>query len=364
MSVIKKWILKIYVNIKFIIKFWKTENSLSLNEAQKILHKFYPKRNIALAQNVNYEPKYDLMIIVPVYNAERFLESCISSLLGQQTQYSYYIVFVDDGSTDKSAMILDKYSQCNNIKIIHQQNMGISAARNIALKNICGNYLMFVDSDDILPDNTIETLMNLAEEKNADIVEGQYKSFISDDEIDIHKHERFQSSNLTKLNGYAWGKIISSEKLLNLAFPKGYEYEDTIISTLLIPSCKKIYVTNDVTYYYRKNEQGITSALYNRKSSIDTLYITLYCFAEALNRNYKISVEDYLKQVRLNWIRTKNMPHDVRKAIFIVEVDFFEKNYKIDKTIKKSNLLKLQKTLQKHSYLGFKWIMNYWEILG
>ena len=79
--------------------------------------------------------------------------------------------------------------------------MGISAARNIALKNICGNYLMFVDSDDILPDNTIETLMNLAEEKNADIVEGQYKSFISDDEIDIHKHERFQSSNLTKLNG-------------------------------------------------------------------------------------------------------------------------------------------------------------------
>ena len=152
--------------------------------------------------------------------------------------------------------------------------------------------------------------------------------------------------------------------MLNLAFPKGYEYEDTIISTLLIPSCKKIYVTNDVTYYYRKNEQGITSALYNRKSSIDTLYITLYCFAEALNRNYKISVEDYLKQVRLNWIRTKNMPHDVRKAIFIVEVDFFEKNYKIDKTIKKSNLLKLQKTLQKHSYLGFKWIMNYWEILG
>ena len=89
--------------------------------------------------------------------------------------------------------------------------------------------------------------------------------------------------------------------------------------------------------------------MYNRKSSIDTLYITLYCFAEALNRNYKISVEDYLKQVRLNWIRTKNMPHDVRKAIFIVEVDFFEKNYKIDKTIKKSNLLKLQKTLQKHS---------------
>lgn len=54
MSVIKKWILKIYVNIKFIIKFWKTENSLSLNEAQKILHKFYPKRNIELAQNVNY----------------------------------------------------------------------------------------------------------------------------------------------------------------------------------------------------------------------------------------------------------------------------------------------------------------------
>ena len=89
MSVIKKWILKIYVNIKFIIKFWKTENSLSLNEAQKILHKFYPKRNIELALNVYYEPKYDLMIIVPVYNAERFLESCISSLLGQQTQYSY-----------------------------------------------------------------------------------------------------------------------------------------------------------------------------------------------------------------------------------------------------------------------------------
>ena len=110
-----------------------------------------------------------LTIFTPTYNRAKFLPKAFEALK-RQTLKDFLWMIIDDGSTDKSAMILDKYSQCNNIKIIHQQNMGISAARNIALKNICGNYLMFVDSDDILPDNTIETLMNLAEEKNEDIV--------------------------------------------------------------------------------------------------------------------------------------------------------------------------------------------------
>ena len=230
MYIAKKLLQKLYIHIGYLVRCGIIER-MTLSKAKRILDDFYSQKVPVFNQKVNYNPEYDLMIIVPVYNTETYLIECIESLIKQNTNYSYKIVFVDDGSTDYSGAILDNYSKNEKVEVIHKQNSGIAGARNTALRNICGRYIMFVDSDDLLADNAVELLMNTALSKNADIVEGSYVEFTDIKPVGDEK-------KISQISGYPWGKVISSDKMLNLCFPEGYQYEDTIISTLLIPSCK------------------------------------------------------------------------------------------------------------------------------
>ena len=118
-----------------------------------------------------------MQIIIPVYNVEQYIQECIESILNQETQYSYIITIVNDGSPDNSRNILKQYESLNNIIIIDQENRGFSGARNRALENIYGKYLMFVDSDDKLAEGAIEVLLNTALSYKADMVEGSMSSF-------------------------------------------------------------------------------------------------------------------------------------------------------------------------------------------
>ena len=351
----KELLKKIYIRLGCILRCRVIED-MSLTEAKKILHDFYPQKPPAFNQKVNYNPKYDLMIIVPVYNAEDYLKDCIDSLLTQNTKYSYKIVFVDDGSTDRSNVILDDYIENEKVEIIHKQNSGIAGARNMALKNICSRYIMFVDSDDLLADNAVESLMNVALSNNADIVEGAHIEFAGDKLVGNEQKN-------SQISGYPWGKVIRSEKMINLCFPEGYQYEDTIISTLLIPSCKIVCTILNTIYFYRKNEKSVTVKLYEKKESIDTLYMTLYCFKEALERGYKISKEDFLRQLRLNWLRTQNLPLEVRKAIFICETDILSQLFDESITHVEGALKKLERVLNRHSFIAYEWLMNNWQVV-
>lgn len=103
-------------------------------------------------------PQYDLQIIIPAYNAEKYIEKCLNSILSQKTQYTYVITVINDGSTDETLQILSKYLDDEHIDIISQSNKGFSGARNCGLKNLVGHYLMFVDSDDWICEDAIEKL--------------------------------------------------------------------------------------------------------------------------------------------------------------------------------------------------------------
>lgn len=354
MHIAKKLLQKLYIHIGYLLRCGIIER-MTLSKAKKILDDFYPQKAPVFDQKVNYNPEYDLMIIVPVYNTETYLIECIESLIKQNTNYSYKIVFVDDGSTDYSGAILDNYSKNEKVEVIHKHNSGIAGARNAALRNICGRYIMFVDSDDLLSDNAVELLMNVALSKNADIVEGAYVEFT---DIKLAEDEK----KISQINGYPWGKVISSDKMLNLCFPEGYQYEDTIISTLLIPSCKIVCTIPNITYYYRKNDKGVTATLNNKKESVDTLYMTLYCFSESLKRGYKIPVEDFLCQVRLNWVRTQNLPLEIRKAIFIWEIEILSRLFDESIDNLEGTMRKLKKILKKHNFYAYEWLMNNWKI--
>ena len=110
-----------------------------------------------------------ISIIVPVYQVEEYLSQCIESII-RQTYKDIEIILVDDGSLDSSGDICDKFARTDNrIKVIHTKNGGVSKARNIGLKNACGKYICFIDSDDYVKEDYIERLFELCIENDSDI---------------------------------------------------------------------------------------------------------------------------------------------------------------------------------------------------
>lgn len=131
----------------------------------------------------------NVSVIVPVYNAGNYLEQCIDSVLCQ-TYSDFEILLVDDGSTDGSGEICDRFGrQDSRVSVFHKQNGGSSAARNLALSEARGSYVIFLDSDDYwCVDDCLETLLNVALRENADIVRGEYKA-VDESGIDLFERE-------------------------------------------------------------------------------------------------------------------------------------------------------------------------------
>ena len=119
-----------------------------------------------------------LSIIVPVYNVEAFLNKCVDSLLAQDlSKEDYEVILVDDGSTDSSGALCDTLAaEHGNIRVIHQQNRGLSGARNAGIPVASGTYVLFVDSDDFLCPNVLGTLVGLMESKELDILRFNYQN--------------------------------------------------------------------------------------------------------------------------------------------------------------------------------------------
>ena len=116
-------------------------------------------------------------VAVPIYNVEPYLQSCVDSVLAQ-TYTAIEVLLVDDGSTDRSGAICDRYAaQDSRVRVLHQANSGVSAARNAAVECARGEYLLFVDSDDMLETDAIETMVQAAERSGADLVAANMRSF-------------------------------------------------------------------------------------------------------------------------------------------------------------------------------------------
>ena len=157
--------------------------------------------------------------IVPVYNVEKYLYRCVDSIL-KQTYENFELILIDDGSPDNCSQMCDELSEKDSrIKVIHQENQGLSAARNSGIKIAKGNYLTFIDSDDWISNTMFEDLINLIKEKNADI---SICNFIVTDGNAIYKkntkaEEKLYSKDefmkiILRVNSnrcihYAWGKL-------------------------------------------------------------------------------------------------------------------------------------------------------------
>lgn len=229
-----------------------------------------------------------ISVIIPVYNTEKYLERCLDSVVKQQFK-DIEIICVDDGSTDSSLSILRNYANKNSkIKIIHQENKGLSAARNTGLENSKGEYVLFVDSDDELEINAIDNLYQGILIENVDAVLGRVKLIFeeyTEKKIEYESYFSIKYSGVQKLNDdiinnfyvCAWGILYKREVIdaLKLRFPDGLFFEDNFWHWSYFTSIKKINFLNKYIYKYYIRSGSIMSQTFSIQEgrAVHQLYI-------------------------------------------------------------------------------------------
>lgn len=208
-----------------------------------------------------------LSIVIPVYQVAATLSRCVESVLAQSFS-DYEMILIDDGSTDGSSKICDDYAETDHrVKVIHQQNAGLSAARNAGLRVAKGAYITFIDSDDFIGENTLSILMTRLEaHPDYDILEYPVFWHYGMDEQRLIKFGVKTYDNMRAYwleckayqHAYAWNKIYVRRLFEHVRFPDGQLFEDVYTLPLLLKQAKLIATTEEGVYYYTSNPDGIT----------------------------------------------------------------------------------------------------------
>lgn len=289
-----------------------------------------------------YKPDYsvtqldescDLSIIVPVFNHIDVLERCIESLIDQNTKYSYELLLIDDGSTDGAQILIEKYRIHDFVRIIHQKNGGIAAARNTGLCQARGRYLMFVDCDDYVHDDLVESLMTRAEQDNADIVMCAHALVkVKDSIITSRLPNIYPAKNLLgykngdEIMNYAglpWGKVYKRKLFEKVRFFPGYWYEDTIIHGLVFTQCNKFAYVPEVKYEYQWYEGNFshTQGGKGQDKAVDRYWLLKAIVARYEELGLEQDAEFYtmlLKHVSAYFYPTvASLPEEVIQAMFV-----------------------------------------------
>lgn len=219
---------------------------------------------------------YRFSIIIPVYNVQQYLNECLDSVVSQNFK-DYEVIMVDDGSTDDSGKICDEYAaKYEQFIIFHQNNKGLSSARNYAIEHANGEYLIFLDSDDYMGKDILSKLSRIADYKTPDIIECAFEKFHDEtkDRLyyapfltkrDIYTGEDYLAENLKKDSLYEWLSpkyVISNDyaKRISLRFPSGKKYEDVTTSVFHILEASKIVSTPEIIFHYRVGRPGAITA--------------------------------------------------------------------------------------------------------
>lgn len=226
-----------------------------------------------------------ITVIVPIYNVEQYLSQCLDSIL-RQTYKNLEIILVDDGSLDHCSEMCDIYQKKDNrIKVIHKKNGGLSDARNTALDIATGDYVTFVDSDDFILPNYVETLYTALKSNEADIAQVKFTYYFDDNDPEKYGSEkgycRVYSCKEAIYSQLINGEITASAcaKLYKIAlfesvrFPVGEIYEDLAVFCDLFLQASRVAYVNLVLYRYRVRKGSIMQQSFNRKQYVEVRWI-------------------------------------------------------------------------------------------
>lgn len=218
-----------------------------------------------------------ISVILPVYNVINELPECVESILAQ-TYSDFELIVVEDCSTDGSREMCAALEDTDpRIKVIyHEENSGLSAARNTGIDTARGEYIAFIDSDDYVADNYLERLLEAIEKNDAQMsvcgvteVFGE-KMLVREAALLLLSPEEALCSMLYRreIDVSAWGKLYKKELFASYRFTNGIYYEDLDIMPRLVSECNSISVIPDALYFYRHREQSITRANFNDRQMV------------------------------------------------------------------------------------------------
>ena len=191
-----------------------------------------------------------ISVIIPVFNVENYLRKTINSILNQ-TFRNFEIILINDGSTDSSGEICNEYAnKFESIKVFHQKNAGLSAARNVGISKSKGNYICFLDSDDWYSNNALEEFVKLITDFKADIaaisvfeIFDEHTDYISENKINVFNNSEamIQLFKNAEVFGTACNKLYKREIFNNIRFPEGLSWEDMYISLDVLTNVSKMH---------------------------------------------------------------------------------------------------------------------------
>ena len=325
--------------------------SIYITSAKIKIKKYNLKGNLFMEDLVS--------IVVPIYNVEEYLDSCINSIVNQ-TYKNIEIILVDDGSPDNSGSMCDLWqSRDSRIKVIHKENGGLSDARNVGISEATGKYISLVDSDDTITNDMIETLMFYQQKYNADIVQGMFKDFINEEDITIN-NEKPTCTVINKIDAIknlydkkyglqstvVWNKLYKAELFKELKFPKGKVHEDEFTVYKLYYKSSKIVLLNKVIYNYRKRPESIMSKGFNlnRFYWLEANEERIDFFDKNINDEELIekAVEEYGNRVmEYHYLLNKHYKNDKKNSEILMEkAKNIRNRYNRCKNISKKNKIK------------------------
>lgn len=229
-----------------------------------------------------------ISIIIPVYNIEKYIEKCISSVVGQ-TFSDFELLLVNDGSTDSSHEICSNWAKKDSrIKVLSKENGGVSSARNLGLDCAAGDYIFFLDGDDWISEDCLEKLHQKMTE-NVDLVISDYREV---DDKDYHstlnlQHKHYEGM-ISRLDAICdvyqsqiypkviWGKLYRRELWDDIRFNHMAYSEDTYAMFQVLEKCEHIYLIDEPLYYYLQRASSASHQLKTREyeNYLETLYFT------------------------------------------------------------------------------------------
>lgn len=299
----------------------------------------------------------EVSMIVPVYQVEKYIAQCIESVLNQTFQ-DFELILIDDGSKDQSGRICDLYAaKDDRILVIHTENRGAAAARNVGLDHASGRYITFLDGDDYLDEHMIARMYEEIVDSEYDMVVCDFLNLLPDEEDNFIVHLQEKTVNgrevlehLKNERNYGlwtivWNKIYKREVLENLRFPYGKYFEDEFFSNQLYLNSNQIHVIPDVLCYHRVLASSTmnTQKIENYLDLLDALQERLdiyfkYDYSE--DEIYKVLIfllEPFTKCVRAKFSSTnKKRVDQTRSYIKIVSRKLMGKKLSF---VKKSSLV-------------------------
>ena len=225
-----------------------------------------------------------ISLIIPVYNVEFFLEKCLNSIFSQEIdELLYEVIIVNDGSTDKSLSICEKFqSEYSNVILINQENKGLSGARNSGMSVASGEYVWFIDSDDWITDKSIQSIISVVESKNPDVIALGSGDYINNENILRYDLNICRENNYSTIEYLKWSNfevgiviyVIKRDFLIshNFSFYEGIYHEDNEFTYRLIYEINSIEYISDIIYVVNLREGSITRSI-NSKRSYDLLIV-------------------------------------------------------------------------------------------